>query len=102
MGNVDVDKWITHLAERKDDIALKISGLQAEQKNIEAFINILRPTGDEHAKPANGIHGGVGTMPVGSRWPTAESGIHPNACAGVAAVAEAKSMRSPSFTSIRG
>jgi len=46
MGNVDADKWITHLTKRKDEIALKISGLQAEQKHIEAFINILRPTGD--------------------------------------------------------
>jgi hypothetical protein len=47
----------------------------------------------KHAKPANGVHGGIGAMPFGARRQTAKGGIHPNAGAGVEAVKEGEVAR---------
>ena len=42
----------------------------------------------EHAKPANVVYGGAGTVPVGSRWPATKSRTHPNTRTSLVAVAE--------------
>jgi hypothetical protein len=42
----------------------------------------------EHAEPPNCLYGGAGTVSVRARRPATKGGTHPNACAGVAAVAE--------------